>query len=71
VVAIYGPTDPRHTPPLSALATVLWLHLECAPCQQRNCPLGHHHCMTHISAAMAWRPLAPLVRAELSGARQS
>jgi heptosyltransferase-2 len=71
VVAIYGPTDPRHTPPLSELATVLWLHLDCAPCQQRHCPLGHHHCMTDISAGMAWRPLAPLVRAELSGARQS
>ncbi|HEX9172017.1 MAG TPA: lipopolysaccharide heptosyltransferase II [Telluria sp.] len=71
VVAIYGPTDPRHTPPLSELAAVLWLHLDCAPCQQRSCPLGHHHCMTNISPGMAWRPLAPLVRTELSGARQS
>ena len=71
VVAVYGPTDPRHTPPLSALASVLWLHLDCAPCQQRSCPLGHHHCMANISAGMAWRPLAPLVRTELSGARQS
>lgn len=61
VVALYGPTDPGHTPPLSALAKVLWLHLDCAPCQQRICPLGHQNCMHGISAEMAWVPLAPMI----------
>lgn len=61
VVALYGPTDPRHTPPLSELAKVLWLHLECAPCQQRICPLGHQNCMKNISAEMAWAPLQPMI----------
>jgi heptosyltransferase-2 len=63
VVALYGPTDPEHTPPLSELAKVLWLHLECAPCQQRICPLGHQNCMKNISADMAWAPLATMIGA--------
>ena len=61
VVALYGPTNPDHTPPLSALAKVLWLHLDCAPCQQRICPLGHQNCMQGISAKMVWEPLAPMI----------
>lgn len=63
VVAIYGPTDPRHTPPLSQLATVLWKHLECAPCQQRECPLGHQNCMQQIAPQDVWQPLQPLLAA--------
>ena len=61
LVAVYGPTDPRHTPPLSDLARVLWLHLDCAPCQKRECPLGHHNCMRGISADMVWEPLRPMM----------
>jgi heptosyltransferase-2 len=74
VVALYGPTDPNYTPPLSELAKVLWLHLECAPCQQRTCPLGHQNCMKNIPAEMAWAPLAPLLgpgRKQLFGAAKT
>ena len=62
-VAIYGPTDPRHTPPLSQLAQILWLHIECSPCQQRECPLGHQNCMKQILPAAAWQPLQPMLAA--------
>lgn len=61
VVAIYGPTDPRHTPPLSQLAQILWLHIECAPCQQRECPLGHQNCMKQILPDAVWQPLQPML----------
>jgi heptosyltransferase-2 len=74
VVALYGPTDPNYTPPLSELAKVVWLHLECAPCQQRTCPLGHQNCMKNIPADMAWAPLAPLLgasRKQLFGAAKT
>lgn len=57
VVAIYGPTDPLHAPPFSDVATSLFLKLECSPCKQRECPLGHHRCMRDISADMAWQAL--------------
>lgn len=63
IVAVYGSTDPRHTPPLSDLAKIVWLHLECAPCQKRECPLGHHKCMNDIPAAMVWAPLQPMLKA--------
>ncbi|MFN7835367.1 MAG: lipopolysaccharide heptosyltransferase II [Burkholderiaceae bacterium] len=47
--AIFGSTDPRHTPPLSPQARVHWLQLACSPCFQRECPLGHTDCLNELS----------------------
>jgi heptosyltransferase-2 len=49
-VAIFGSSDPRHTPPLSKLAAIHWLHLECSPCFKRVCPLSHLKCLVDIQA---------------------
>ena len=45
LVVIYGATSPRFTPPLNANAAILASAIDCAPCFQRECPLGHHRCM--------------------------
>jgi heptosyltransferase-2 len=48
VVAVYGSTSPENTPPLAERRELLWLGLDCSPCHQRECPLGHHNCMTML-----------------------
>ena len=61
VIALYGPTDPGHAPPFSDIARSLSLRLDCAPCRQRECPLGHHHCMEQMEAPLVWRELGPIL----------
>jgi heptosyltransferase II len=61
-IAIYGPTDPDHAPPFSDWAAALSLRLDCSPCRQRECPLGHHRCMMDLTPDMVWRPLMPMLQ---------
>ena len=61
IVAMYGPTDSDNTPPFSEVSRALSLHLDCAPCKQRECPLGHHRCMQNMSADMIWKPLQSML----------
>ncbi|MBF0261790.1 MAG: lipopolysaccharide heptosyltransferase II [Magnetococcales bacterium] len=48
-VAIFGSSDPGHTPPLGTSMGILSLGLACAPCFKRVCPDGAARCLEEIT----------------------
>ena len=54
LLALYGSTSADFTPPLADRVKLLASDIECRPCFQRTCPLGHKRCLTELSAEMAW-----------------
>ncbi len=48
VVAIFGPTDPHGTAPVTPQLTIVQQRVACSPCFLRHCPLDHR-CMTRVS----------------------
>lgn len=51
LIAIFGSSDPFHTPPMNASAVIEYLGLECSPCFKRTCPLTHLNCLKQITSS--------------------
>jgi heptosyltransferase-2 len=49
LIAIFGSSDPLHTPPMNPTTVIEYLGLECSPCFKRKCPLGHLDCLKKIN----------------------
>jgi heptosyltransferase II len=51
VVAVFGPTDPLGTAPVTPRCSIVQDRPYCSPCFLRRCPTDHR-CMTRVTAAM-------------------
>jgi heptosyltransferase II len=61
LIAIFGSSDPHHTPPMSPNAVIEYLALDCSPCFKRECPLtgeAHLRCLNDIKPSQIRKFLA-------------
>lgn len=61
LVVVYGSTSPAFTPPLAEQVEILQLPVDCGPCFQRDCPLGHHKCMQELTPSRVLDALQQLL----------
>ena len=72
VVTIFGPTHPTWTATSFPDEWIARVDVDCGPCQQRDCPPGHHRCMTEVSVAAAYEASRQLcIRAPSDSAQPS
>ena len=60
VIGIYGSTSPDYTPPLTDKVNIVSTDIECRPCFQRQCPLGHLRCLTDLSSQHVISLIVPI-----------
>lgn len=49
VVAVYGSTSPKYTPPLAEKVEIVHTDIECRPCFKRECQFKHLKCLSELS----------------------
>jgi heptosyltransferase-2 len=52
LVAIFGSTNSTTTSPYSDTSRIVRVPIECSPCMQPVCPLGHMNCMQRVTVEM-------------------
>lgn len=60
-VVLFGPIDPGFSRNGQLHSIELRVPLECSPCGQRRCPLGHHHCMRLLTVDQVLAAIARLL----------
>jgi heptosyltransferase-2 len=64
VITLFGPTPPIITANPTVQGVDLQVKLDCVPCRQRTCPLGHHRCMRELSVDAVFAEVASLAQKE-------
>jgi len=66
VVSLFGPIDPRWSLNDHPGETRLQHAVECGPCGERVCPLGHHQCMRDLTVDRVYHEVAKKLHANLA-----
>jgi lipopolysaccharide heptosyltransferase II len=61
VVTVFGPTHPDWTATTHTLEQIVRVNVDCGPCQQKTCPLGHLECMTGVSVDTVYDAAAEML----------
>ncbi|MBA3313348.1 MAG: lipopolysaccharide heptosyltransferase II [Planctomycetota bacterium] len=67
-VTLFGPTHIAWSETFSKDAVHLQVPVECGPCQQRVCPLGHHKCMVDLSVDRVFEAVQTVLHRRLRDA---
>lgn len=57
IIAIYGSTSPKFTPPLSNKVEILQAEVPCTPCFKRTCKFDHYKCLREITPELVLKTL--------------
>jgi heptosyltransferase-2 len=60
-IVLFGSMDPRLSRNYQRDSIELSAGLDCSPCGQRTCPLGHHHCMRDLTVDQVLRAVAQML----------
>ncbi len=64
IVAIFGPTDPSESAPISGSYTIVRKEADCSPCWKRECPTDHR-CMEEINVDDLFSPVSEYYQAKI------
>ena len=71
VVSLFGPTHIRWSDTHYDREIHLQTPVDCGPCQQRTCPLGHHKCMRDLSVEQVYQAVHKTLTVTTSGLNAS
>jgi heptosyltransferase-2 len=63
LVAVYGSSSPKFTPPLAKTVEIVQASISCSPCFKRVCPYGHTKCMKELQPELVLNALSRLSHA--------
>jgi heptosyltransferase-2 len=66
VVAVYGSTSPKYTPPLATNVEMVHTDIECRPCFKRTCQFEHMKCLTELKPQQVLNSITNLTEIQIT-----